>query len=126
MEDSFQDRDGIFDNTINDYANTEDIIKLLNNADKRIKELEQDNLYLKEQNKSLIDEEEYISKKMQKVGFDNIEDLCNLQKQLAIEELEKVLPSIKATIELAESRYQMKDQVDIIFGNQIKSLKGEK
>lgn len=40
MEDRFQDIDGIFDTTINDYANTEDIIKLLNNADKRIKELE--------------------------------------------------------------------------------------
>ena len=42
----------------------------------------------------------------------------------AIEQLEKVLPSIKATIELAENRHQMKDQVDIIIGNQIKELKG--
>ena len=44
----------------------------------------------------------------------------------AIEQLEKVLPIIKATIELAESRYQMKDQVDIIIDNQIKTLRGEK
>ena len=44
----------------------------------------------------------------------------------AVEQLEKVLPSIKATIELAESRYQMKDQVDIIIDNQINQLEGEK
>ena len=43
-----------------------------------------------------------------------------------IEQLEKVLPSIKATIELAENRHQMKDQVDIIIDNQIKTLGGEK
>ena len=83
MEDRFQDRDGIFDTTINDYANTEDIIKLLNNADKRIKELEEENSSLKEQNKALIDEEDYISEKMKEVGFDNIEDLCNSQKQVS-------------------------------------------
>lgn len=84
MEDRFQDRDGIFDTAINDYVNTEDIVKLLNNVDKRIKELEQENLFLKEQNKSLIDEEEHISKKMQEVGFDNVEDLCSSQKQVNI------------------------------------------
>ena len=42
-----------------------------------------------------------------------------------IEQLEKVLPSIKATIELAENRHQMKDQVDIIIYNQIEELKKE-
>lgn len=41
----------------------------------------------------------------------------------AVEQLDKVLSSIKATIELAENRHQMKDQVDIIIDNQIKELK---
>lgn len=61
------------------------IADLLNHQDKRIKKLEQENLFFKEQNKSLIDEEEYIFKKMQEVGFDNIEDLCKTQKQVHTE-----------------------------------------
>lgn len=44
----FQDIDGIFDTTINDYANTEDIIRLLNDADKQIKDLEEENTQLKQ------------------------------------------------------------------------------
>ena len=43
----------------------------------------------------------------------------------AVEHLGKVLPSIKATIELAENRHQMKDQVDIIIYNQINELRGQ-
>lgn len=42
-----------------------------------------------------------------------------------IEQLKKVLPSIKATIELADNRHQMKDQVDIIICNQIEVLNKE-
>lgn len=67
------------------YLRKDLIVELLNNQDKRIKELEQENLFFKEQNKSLIDEEEHISKKMQEVGFDNIEDLCKTQKQVHTE-----------------------------------------
>ena len=52
---------------------------ILNEQDQYIKKLE-------EQNQLLIDEENLISKKMQEVGFDNIEDLCNSQKQLAEKE----------------------------------------
>ena len=73
----------IFDTKIEDYPSNQMICETLNQQDKQIKELEQENLILKEQNKLLIDEEEYISKKMQEVGFDNIEDLCNSQKQVS-------------------------------------------
>lgn len=48
-QERFQDIDGIFDTTINDYANTEDIIRLLNDADKQIKDLEEENTQLKQQ-----------------------------------------------------------------------------
>lgn len=55
-----------------------------------IPKLKEENYFLKEQNKSLTDEEEYISQKMKEIGFDNIEDLCKSQKQLAVVQLEKV------------------------------------
>lgn len=57
----------------------DNFVDILNKQDKRIKKLEQENLFFKEQNKSLIDEEEH------KVGFDNIEDLCKTQKQVHTE-----------------------------------------
>lgn len=109
----------IYDSEIDDYPSNKIICDTLNQQDKHIKELEEENkvgdfwhsayqgkqleydqvcaesrkIYeenqqLKEQleqNKSLIDEEEHISKKMQEVGFDNIEDLCKTQKQVHTE-----------------------------------------
>lgn len=47
-EERYQNRDGIFDNKINDYVMTEDIVKLLNNSDKLIEELEQQDKHIKE------------------------------------------------------------------------------
>ena len=98
------------------------------NAFKLIKELKQQ---LAEKEKEI----EYLTKQAKR--FNNeaqkyFEDAyCNdaiYQDKISfcIEQLEKVLPSIKATIELAENRHQMKDQVDIIIDNQIKTLGGEK
>ena len=52
---------------------------------------------MEEQNQLLIDEENLISKKMQEVGFDNIEDLCNSQKQLAEKE-QRIAEQLKNSI----------------------------
>ena len=63
---------------------------ILNDQDQYIKKLE-------EQNQLLIYEENLISKKMQEVGFDNIEDLCNSQKQLA-EKDQRIAEQLKNSI----------------------------
>lgn len=120
------------------YARKDLVTDLLNKQNKRIKELEQENLFLKEQNQSLIDEEDLISKKMQEVGFDNIEDLCNSQKQLAISKLEKVKEFCEKNRNSDEYNYVVQyEKDDSAFSNnylylkdyiddQLKSLKGEK
>ena len=90
---------------------------ILNEQDQYIKKLE-------EENQLLIDEENLISKKMQEVGFDNIEDLCNSQKQLAIEKLEKLKTvDFKKIIALCSTPAAY---IEGLIDNQIKSLKGGK
>lgn len=126
------------------------VLEKLELITKSNQELEQENYFLKEKNKSLIDEEEHISKKMQEVGFDNIEDLCKSQKelqdytentanlidkltedsvfastQLAIEELKKLKENAWQS---ATDISQLIDYTELakIVDNQIKELKGEK
>ena len=81
MEDRFQDRDGIFDTTINDYANTEDIVDLLNHKDKQIKELEKENLSLQEQsirdNQNWIEENQQLKQQLHDLPNKIVEDITN-------------------------------------------------
>lgn len=81
----------IYDNRIDRYPSNEAICHILNNQIERIKNLEQENKQLKQS-----------------------------QKQLAIEELEKV-KEYNHTLSLGGSPY-----IDVFINNQIKELKGEK
>ena len=66
-EERYQNRDGIFDNKINDYVMTEDIVKLLNNSDKLIEELEQ----LKQSQKEFtIEKLKGLRDKICDIGYD--------------------------------------------------------
>ena len=129
MEDRFQDRDGIFDTIINDYANTEDIVDLLNKQSKRIKELEEENLSLQEQ--SIRDNQNWKEKDQQiKELEEENQKLKQAQKQVAIEELEFVLKNFRnrpAYFDVARQELCLSNQdkqfIDFI-NNRIKELKG--
>ena len=150
---SFNDK--FFDNENEEYLDSLDVVRILNHYDKTLGEFikrdveQKDKIAdleakLAEKNKEIEQLKKFDD--LNKTFFDlfrtafkepnKVDDLLNTLKTMqekqdqdkisfAVEQLEKVLPSIKATIELAENRHQMKDQVDIIIYNQINELKKE-
>ena len=101
---------------IKEMQEHQDAMKL---ADKTIKELEAKLAESESKAYTLESYNNFLNNQCKKLIKENNQDKISL----AVEQLKKVLPSIKATIELAENRHQMKDQVDIIIDNQIKELK---
>ena len=91
------------------------ICDLLNQQDARIKELEE---ALKKANTNNYLTDYYLVEKEN-------QQLKQSQKQLAIEVLKKISPSLITTVVLGENRLQMEDQIDIIINNEIEELRGE-
>ena len=102
--------EAIKDNQTGDIVNA---VEVLNKQDKRIKELEQENLSLQEQ--SIRDNQNWI---------EEVEQLKKSQKQLAIETLEKLKKvDFKKIISLCSTPAAY---IEGLIDNKLKSLKGEK
>ena len=102
--------EAIKDNQTGDIVNA---VEVLNKQDKRIKELEQENLSLQEQ--SIRDNQNWI---------EEVEQLKKSQKQLAIETLEKLKKvDFKKIISLCSTPAAY---IEGLIDNKIKSLKGGK
>lgn len=120
---------GVLDNSINDTYKLEE---LLNQQDKRIKEFEQENQQLKDQARKAYQEgllQKQFDKDMEIQELkDKIEQLKQSQKQLAIEELEKLREYIVLNDEYDEEiGCNIIKTFDLIedLADKIKSLKGE-
>ena len=123
----------------------DDSVDLLNQQDKHIKELQENNETLKRSRahfKKVAENVTYLLKKLNKfIGEPQtrelnyykviedtksyIEKLKQSQKQVAIEELEKALVLIQNAVNLESPEYDLVGLYDAIV-DQIKSLKGEK
>lgn len=120
---------GVLDKSINDTYKLE---KLLNQQSKRLKELEQENQQLKDQARKAYQEgllQKQFDKDMEIQELkDKIEQLKQSQKQLAIEELEKLKEYIVLNDEYDEEiGCNIIKTFDLIedLADKIKSLKGE-
>ena len=121
------------DNVLNTY----DSCDLLNQQEKRIKELEEENQQLKQQltekdkrieilskqNKALIEEEDLLDKKLKELGVDCIEDLGKSQNQKAIEQLEEVKELFQYCWWSKINVYRFYDKFLIELDQQINELK---
>ena len=104
----------IIDNkTKKEVGGIDDMIKLLNQQDKRIKELEQENLFLQEQ--SIRDNQNWIEETTQ---------LKQAQNKKAIEELEGLQVQCQFSITFAD--YKQEQILYDYINDRIKELKGEK
>lgn len=115
-----------------DEEDAQNLINLLNQQDKRIKEFEQENQRLKDQVKKSYQEglfQKQFDKDMEIQELkDKIEQLKQSQKQLAIEELEKLREYIVLNDEYDEEiGCNIIKTFDLIedLADKIKSLKGE-
>lgn len=120
---------GVLDKSINDTYKLEE---LLNQQSKRLKELEQENRQLKDQARKAYQEgllQKQFDKDMEIQELkDKIETLKQSQKQLAIEELEKLREYIVLNDEYDEEiGCNIIKTFDLIedLADKIKSLKGE-
>lgn len=120
---------GVLDKSINDTYKLEE---LLNQQSKRLKELEKENKQLKDQVKKSYQEgllQKQFDKDMEIQELkDKIEQLKQSQKQLAIEELEKLREYIVLNDEYDEEiGCNIIKTFDLIedLADKIKSLKGE-
>lgn len=120
---------GVLDKSINDTYKLEE---LLNQQDKRIKEFEQESRQLKDQARKAYQEgllQKQFDKDMEIQELkDKIEQLKQSQKQLAIEELEKLREYIVLNDEYDEEiGCNIIKTFDLIedLADKIKSLKGE-
>lgn len=120
---------GVLDKSINDTYKLEE---LLNQQSKRLKELEQENRQLKDQARKAYQEgllQKQFDKDMEIQELkDKIEQLKQSQKQLAIEELEKLKEYIVLNDEYDEEiGCNIIKTFDLIedLADKIKSLKGE-
>ena len=120
---------GVLDKSINDTYKLEE---LLNQQSKRLKEFEQENRQLKDQARKAYQEgllQKQFDKDMEiRELKDKIEQLKQSQKQLAIEELEKLREYIVLNDEYDEEiGCNIIKTFDLIedLADKIKSLKGE-
>lgn len=95
----------------------------LNQQDKRIKELKEENKFLKKRNEKLIIDRRDLCLERNDI-FEENQQLKQAQEQLAIEELEKLKDFIDHNIEIENDVGALK--LEDFYNNQIKSLKGEK
>ena len=126
------ERDIVVSDVCDVVANADIITNLLNQQDKRIKELEQENQQLKDQARKAYQEgllQKQFDKDMEIQELkDKIETLKQSQKQLAIEELEKLREYIVLNDEYDEEiGCNIIKTFDLIedLADKIKSLKGE-
>lgn len=126
------ERDIVVSDVCDVVANADIITDLLNQQDKRIKELEQENRQLKDQARKAYQEgllQKQFDKDMEIQELeDKIEQLKQSQKQLAIEELEKLREYIVLNDEYDEEiGCNIIKTFDLIedLADKIKSLKGE-
>ena len=115
------------------YLNTNKVISILNQQNKRIKELKEINQQLEQEvndwkqrfnssekwNKTLLQNSATVSE----LKNDKIKQLKQSQKQFAISELEKLKDFIDHNIEIENDMSALKLQE--FYDNQIKKLKGE-
>lgn len=110
----------IYDSEIDDYPSNEIICATLNQQDKRIRELEQQ--IKKYENCLILDYNTMEWRKFSDIQWE-IKELKQSQKQLAIEELEKIKNYFDDNIEIENDISALK--LEEFYNNQIKSLKGE-
>lgn len=94
---------------------------ILNEQDKRIKELKEENKFLKKRNEKLIIDRRDLCLERNDI-FEENQQLKQAQKQLAINELEKLKDFIDHNIKIENDMGALK--LEDFYSNQIKSLKG--
>lgn len=103
--------------------NNNKIISILNQQDKRIKELEEENKFLEKRNEELtIDRRDFCLERNDL--FEENQQLKQAQKQLAIEELKGLRDKV---CDIGYDEDYNTDYFEVVreIDNQIKSLKGE-
>ena len=119
------------------YYDLKTVAHILNQQDKRIKELEEENNFLKKRNEELtIDRRDFCLERND--IFEENEQLKQAQNKKAIEELEEIRKTIRYAKEIcgakatdldiitANAYNHCLDDMQKIIDNQIKELKGEK
>lgn len=110
------------------YLRKDLVTDLLNQQSNRIKELEEENQQLKDQVKKSYQEgllQKQFDKDMEIQELkDKIEQLKQSQKQLAVEELERV--QVQCQFDITFADYEQEQRLYDYINSRIKSLKGEK
>ena len=137
----YEETNHLYDNEKGElYAynlNKNKIISILNQQDKRIKELEQENNFLEKRNEELIIDRRDICLERNDI-FEENQQLKQAQNKKAIEVLEEIRKTIRYAKEIcggkatdldiitADAYNRCLDDMQKIIDNQIKELKGEK